>query len=165
MKRWFVIPAAAIAAFLATDATNASAAADTEYSYPYSSYGGSTCTPQYAAVTTWLRSGWGYNTSATSSTTVSCPVTRRNPDSSKGITFSVMYVSNPSGATTTCTLMEFDVANNLIQSSTKSVSYAGFQALYFDALTTSPTWGNYSIVCTVPPHGFLNDYFIAEGFM
>ncbi len=165
MKKWFAVPAAAIVALLATDSRNASAAADTEYPLPFSSYGGSTCSPQYAAVTTWLRSGWGYNTSSTTSATVSCPVTRRNPDSSKGISFSVMYVQNPSGQTTTCTLLEFDVVNNLIKSSSKSTTLTGFQALYFDALTTSPTWGNYSIVCTVPPHGFLNDYFIAEGYL
>jgi hypothetical protein len=164
VKRWSAAVCTLALAGLSLGDVKVARAADTNYAYPFASYPGSTCAPQSEGVTTWLRSGWGYNSSV-SPMYVSCPIVRRNPDSIKGTGFTALYFTNPSLATTTCTLYHHDVAGTVMKSSTKSMTVKGFSALYFDALTPVSSWGSYSIICNVPSHGFINAYYINERYL
>jgi hypothetical protein len=163
-KRWSAAVCTLALAGLSVGDVKVARAADTNYPYPFASYPGSTCSPVYRSQTTWLTAGFGYNSSV-SSIDVSCPIVRRNPDSTKGTGFTALYFSNPAMATTTCTLYHHDVAGVIQKSSTKSMTVSGFSALYFDSLTPVASWGTYSIICTVPSHGRINAYYINERYL
>ncbi len=101
----------------------------------------------------------------------SCPIEKDNESSTTGLNFSAIYVSNPSGQTTSCTIYSNDIFGGTVDWRQGSTASAGNQAIYLTQgsssypntyVKTSATWGNYGIICNLPNNGAIRSYVIFE---
>lgn len=135
-----------------------SARADADLSVP-----GAACQQMFdfsTAAFVHLSSGVGYNNTA-SSMAVTCPVQRNVPGTSSGI-WAAIWVNNPAGKTTSCTVSSIETDGTGVDSETQSVTGTGFQALYFSNVNSTGGWGSLTVSCTLPARGFINDYYVYE---
>jgi hypothetical protein len=129
-----------------------------------SSTPGNACQPlviSYAPNVAYGLNGTFVNSSTTDGVIASCPIQRDLPDSS-GQIWAGVFVHNPAGHTTTCTLVAADIGGGTMDSEAKTVSGTGWQEIYFSGVTSNTEWGTYSMWCILPPGGILNGYGIHE---
>jgi hypothetical protein len=104
------------------------------------------------------------NASGDSTMMVSCPIIKDNQDSLSGLEFAVIYVTNPSGHTTTCHIYSVNLwGDNTLSYQKAETAVAGNQALYlYPYPSKSDAWGTYGIICSLPPGAAIRSYTIYE---
>jgi hypothetical protein len=128
-----------------------------------SSTPGTACSPSSESSTsplTHLPTG-GLVNNHTSSLGIVCPVQRDSPNTTTGAWVAV-FITNPSGKTTTCNVYSNNVNGSVIDAESKSTSTSGFQAFHFTNINSSAAWGNYTVACSLPAGGTIHTYFFAE---
>lgn len=113
----------------------------------------------------WERASTSGINNSVASLIVSCPITNLSPDVTTGITFAAVYVLNPAGETTTCTIYGSSVDGVVQGSQSKSRTSTGWGALYFNGPSGLPSafsWGSYTMRCVVPAGGRIYTYFIEQ---
>ena len=96
---------------------------------------------------------------------VSCPITNLTPGTWNGITFGAVYVWNPGGQTTTCTIYASSVDGAVQGTQTKTRTLSGWGTLYFNGPSGMPSafqWGSYTMRCTIPAAGAVYTYFLDQ---
>jgi hypothetical protein len=107
-----------------------------------------------------LSNGPGYNNTS-NSMAVACPIQRQNPSSTGGI-WAPIYVNNPAGQTTTCSITSTALDDTYIASDTESTTTAGWATIYITNVYAASAYGMFMLQCTLPPRGFIYEYFIDE---
>jgi len=128
-----------------------------------SSAPGTACSPSSEASTapvSHLPTG-GLTNNHTSSVGVVCPVQRDSPNTVTGAWVAV-FITNPAGKTTACSVYSNNVNGTVIDVESKSTSSSGFQAFHFTNINSSAAWGNYTVSCSLPAGGTIHSYFFAE---
>ncbi len=125
--------------------------------------GGNTCSPvKETSPSIFARiNNAGWSISPTDYLSLSCPVARPLPSSTK--VWPVVYVQGIANKTLTCTFVVSDVYGVVMKSVSKSTSSAGNQPLYFGDITHAGAgWGSYGLSCTLPPLARIHGYYVYD---
>jgi len=132
------------------------------------SYSPASCTlvfngTSYSNPTHTIIPGTGFSNTSGGSLYVTCPIVKENEYSKTGLAFAEVFLDNPSGSTTSCSVYSFTVFGDQVQSPVwVSTSAAGRVGLILSSPSKSDYWGSYSIMCQLPNRGVIKSYTIQE---
>ena len=105
---------------------------------------------------------WDYvSVSGTATRTLVCPTVRDYRNNGNGTYNAYIRVYAPTGKTVTCRLYSWNAYNTSSISRAGSVTGGGNRSINVD-LSSSRTYGDYTVQCSVPPGGRIYNVYIGE---